>query len=82
MAADGQEGEKVEEGGGEEEGEESSVPLTTVELFVQREEKLAKKKESIAAIVSQLMENPEGNVGKDIGCLYEFQGCKFCRYLS
>lgn len=56
--------------------------MTAVELFVQREEKLAKKKESIAAIVSQLMENPEGNVRKDVASHYEFQGCEFYRYLS
>jgi hypothetical protein len=55
---EGSEGEQEEEGGGAETG----VPLTAVELFVQREEKLVKKKEAIALIQSQLMKNPEGDV--------------------
>ena len=42
--------------------EERRVPLTEAELFLQCEEKLAKKKESIAFIKSQLMESPEENV--------------------
>lgn len=36
--------------------------LTAVELFVQTEERLAEKKETISLVGSQLMENPEGNV--------------------
>lgn len=39
--------------------------LTAVDLFVQRQEKLMKKKESIALVASQLVENPEGNVGEN-----------------
>lgn len=36
--------------------------LTAAELSVQREEKIAKKREAISVTGSQLMENPEGNV--------------------
>ncbi len=36
--------------------------LTTVELFARCEEKLTEKKETIATVTSQLLENPEGNV--------------------
>ncbi len=47
----------------DEEGqEERSAPLTAAEQFIQREEKLLKKKESMSLVVSQLMANPEGNV--------------------
>ena len=38
--------------------------LTTADLFSRRQEKLDEKKESIAFIASQLMENPEANVRK------------------
>lgn len=43
-------------------GEGRTAPLTAVELFVQREEKLTERKASISLIESQLVENPEGNV--------------------
>lgn len=47
----------------DEEGqEERSAPLTAAEQFIQREEKLLKKKESMSLVVSQLMANPEGNI--------------------
>ena len=44
--------------------------LTAAELLMQREEKTATKKESISVAVSQLMEDPEGNVRmSDIPCV-------------
>ena len=53
---EGEEGEKDEE--------EPPRVLTAAELLAECEEKLAKKKESISLIESQLVENPEGSVSE------------------
>ena len=53
------------------EGEKSPPKvLTAHELHMLLEEKLTTKKESVSALISQLMENPEGNVCLQIDTLY------------